>query len=97
VTSWTGLYFVGLPWQRARGSTLPGWLGCDAEALASLGIALGAGTATLLGRTAGVTLVLPGGRLALIVAVTIGAGLVAGLLPARRAARLDVLAAIANP
>jgi putative ABC transport system permease protein len=41
--------------------------------------------------------VLPGGRLALIVAVTIGAGLVAGLLPARRAARLDVLAAIANP
>ena len=31
-----------------------------------------------------------------IVAVTLGAGLIAGLLPARRAARLDVLTAIAD-
>ncbi len=63
----------------------------------ALGAALGAGAVTLLGRTADATVVLPAGRLALIVAVTLGAGLVAGLLPARRAARLDVLAAIANP
>ena len=62
----------------------------------SLGVALGAGAVTLLGKTAEAAVVVPAGRLALIVAVTLGAGLIAGFLPARRAARLDVLTAIAN-
>jgi putative ABC transport system permease protein len=51
----------------------------------------------LLGDAVQAAVVLPVGRLASIVAVTLGAGMVAGLLPARRAARLDVLSAIANP
>jgi putative ABC transport system permease protein len=62
----------------------------------ALGVALGAGAVTVLGETAQATVVLPVGQLAVIVAVTLGAGLIAGLLPARRAARLDVLTAIAN-
>ncbi len=33
VTEWPGLYFLGLPWQRARGSAVLGWVGRDAEAL----------------------------------------------------------------
>jgi putative ABC transport system permease protein len=37
----------------------------------------------------------PGGRLALVVLVGALAGMLAGIRPARRAARLDVLAAIA--
>lgn len=35
VTSWPGLYFLGLPWQRTRGSAVLGWVGRDAEALAA--------------------------------------------------------------
>ena len=62
----------------------------------ALGVALGAGAVTVLGETAHATVVLPVGQLVVIVAVTLGAGLIAGLLPARRAARLDVLTAIAN-
>ncbi|MEU6415450.1 NAD(P)/FAD-dependent oxidoreductase [Microbispora sp. NPDC046933] len=34
VTAWPGLYFLGLPWQRARGSSVLGWVGRDARALA---------------------------------------------------------------
>ena len=34
VTAWPGLYFLGLPWQRTRGSAVLGWVGRDAEALA---------------------------------------------------------------
>ncbi|WP_169981468.1 NAD(P)/FAD-dependent oxidoreductase [Microbispora sp. H10836] len=34
VTAWPGLYFLGLPWQRARGSSVLGWVGRDAHALA---------------------------------------------------------------
>ncbi|WP_248963817.1 flavin-containing monooxygenase [Sphaerisporangium perillae] len=34
VTTWPGLYFLGLPWQRNRGSAVLGWVGRDAEALA---------------------------------------------------------------
>lgn len=30
VTAWPGLYFLGLPWQRTRGSALLGWVGNDA-------------------------------------------------------------------
>jgi putative ABC transport system permease protein len=63
----------------------------------ALGVACGAGAVRLLGDTVQATVVLPVGRLALIVVITLGVGLLAGLLPARRAARLDVLNAIANP
>ncbi|GLW23398.1 ABC transporter substrate-binding protein [Microbispora amethystogenes] len=62
----------------------------------ALGVAFAAGTVAALGRTSEATLTLPVGRLLLVVAVAALAGLVAGLLPARRAARLDVLAAIAT-
>lgn len=34
VTSISGLYFLGLPWQHTRGSALLGWVGRDAAALA---------------------------------------------------------------
>lgn len=50
-----------------------------------------------LGGRAPVALVLPAGRLLLVVVVATVAGLLAGLLPARRAARLDLLAAIGAP
>ncbi|MEU8264710.1 NAD(P)/FAD-dependent oxidoreductase [Micromonospora sp. NPDC048999] len=35
VTQWPGLYFLGLPWQRTRGSAVLGWVGRDAEVLAA--------------------------------------------------------------
>ena len=72
-------------------------------ALLSVVAGVGAGAAlaaSMLGSmraTAPVEVVVPVGRLALVVAVATVAGLLAGLLPARRAARLDVLAAIAAP
>ena len=34
ITSISGLYFLGLPWQHTRGSALIGWVGRDAEFLA---------------------------------------------------------------
>ncbi|GLX09570.1 ABC transporter permease [Microbispora sp. NBRC 16548] len=61
-----------------------------------LGVAFAAGTVTALGRTTEATLALPVGPLLLVVAVAAVAGLLAGLLPARRAARLDLLTAIAT-
>ncbi|MEU8192798.1 FtsX-like permease family protein [Microbispora amethystogenes] len=61
----------------------------------ALGVAFAAGTVAALGRTSEATLMLPTGQLLLVVAVAALAGLLAGLLPARRAARLDVLAAVA--
>ncbi|WP_220505129.1 ABC transporter permease [Microbispora sp. H10830] len=61
-----------------------------------LGAAFAAGTITALGRTTEATLTLPVGPLLLVVAVAAVAGLLAGLLPARRAARFDVLTAIAT-
>ena len=42
------------------------------------------------------TLIVPGGRLALFVVLAALAGVVAAVLPARRAAKLDVLTAIAH-
>jgi len=69
---------------------------------ALLGVALGtvygwAGTASLLGAaTGGVSLDLPWARLALVVAVAVAAGLVASVLPARRAARTPPVAALAD-
>ncbi|HEX2772340.1 MAG TPA: hypothetical protein VHN18_07900 [Micromonosporaceae bacterium] len=49
---------------------------------------------TVLGETAQAAIVLPVGQLLLVVGVVAAAGLLAGLLPARRAVRIDVLAAI---
>ncbi|SFT87074.1 putative ABC transport system permease protein [Geodermatophilus amargosae] len=64
------------------------------------GVALGLGlaAATLAGLSADNALVIevPVGQLLAVVATAVLAGLVAGLLPARRAARLDVLTAIAT-
>ncbi|GIH72529.1 ABC transporter permease [Sphaerimonospora thailandensis] len=60
-----------------------------------MGIAFAAGTVAALGSAIEAPLVLPVGRLLIIVTVAALAGLLAGLLPARRAARLDVLTAIA--
>lgn len=60
-----------------------------------LGVAFGAGTVNALGRASEATLTIPADRLLLVVAVATVAGLLAGLLPARRAAGLDVLTAIA--
>jgi len=34
-TTWPGLYFLGLSWQRSRGSALLGWVGRDAADLAA--------------------------------------------------------------
>jgi putative ABC transport system permease protein len=59
-----------------------------------LGTAFGAGVVSALGRSATVTLTIPLGRLLVVLLVATAAGVAAGLLPARRAARLDLLQAI---
>jgi putative ABC transport system permease protein len=61
-----------------------------------LGVGLGAVTVSALGRTAPLAIALPAGPLAAVAVVALGAGLVAGLAPARRAARMEVLDAIAT-
>jgi putative ABC transport system permease protein len=61
-----------------------------------VGVALSAATLFALGGETEVLLRVPVLRLAVVVAGAVLAGLAAGLLPARRAARLDVLAAIAT-
>ncbi|AXH96182.1 ABC transporter permease [Ornithinimicrobium avium] len=61
-----------------------------------LGVGLAAVTVSALGRVAPLAISLPVGRLALVAMLAVAAGLVAGLLPARRAARMDVLQAIAT-
>ncbi len=43
VTSWPGLYFLGLPWQRTRGSAVLGGVGRDAAVLAARITATAAG------------------------------------------------------
>lgn len=58
------------------------------------GTAFGAGVVSALGRSATVTLTIPMGRLLVVLLVATAAGVAAGLLPARRAARLDLLQAI---
>jgi putative ABC transport system permease protein len=64
------------------------------------GVVPGAGlaVATLAGLSSDTPLLIrvPVGRLAVFTAIAVLAGLAAGLLPARRAARLDVLTAIAT-
>jgi putative ABC transport system permease protein len=65
---------------------------------ALLGVALGIGFGAVAVRAmadgAPMSVVLPVGQLASMIAVALGAGLVAGLLPARRAVRLRVLDAV---
>lgn len=68
---------------------------------AAVGIVLGAiygmvGTLTLLGNAWGVTFDVPAGRLALIVLISILAGLLASVLPARAATRTSPVAALAE-
>ncbi|HET6627886.1 MAG TPA: FtsX-like permease family protein, partial [Nocardioidaceae bacterium] len=60
----------------------------------ALGAAFGAGAVSAFGRTSPVALSLPAGQLLLVVVAATVAGVAAGSLPARRAARLDVLEAI---
>jgi putative ABC transport system permease protein len=62
----------------------------------TLGVLVGAASVTALGGEVEAPLVWPGDQLLVVVALTIVTGLLAGLLPARRAARLDVLSAIAS-
>src|SRR3954464_1880493 len=66
--------------------------------LAGVVLGLGLATATLAGLASGTPLVIqiPVVQLLAVIAAAVPAGLLAGLLPARRAARLDVLAAIAS-
>ena len=62
---------------------------------ASLGIPLGIGLALLVGQALGsFTLAIPWGTLVVFVIAAIIAGLLAAIFPARRAARLNVLAAL---
>ena len=67
-------------------------------AVVGLGLGLGLAVATLAGLSSDSPFVLrmPAGQLAAVAAVAVLAGLAAGLLPARRAGRLDVLTAIAG-
>src|SRR5690349_7904158 len=67
-------------------------------AVVGLGLGLGLAAATLAGLSSDTPFLLrvPAGQLAAVAAVAVLAGLAAGLLPARRAGRLDVLTAIAG-
>ncbi|MGY1722188.1 FtsX-like permease family protein [Blastococcus sp. SYSU DS0533] len=62
----------------------------------ALGLGLAAATLAGLSKDELLTIRIPVGQLLVVVAVAVVAGLAAGLLPARRAARLDVLTAIAT-
>ena len=66
-------------------------------AVVGLGLGLGLAVATLAGLSSDTPFVLrvPAGQLGAVAAVAVLAGLAAGLLPARRAGRLDLLTAIA--
>ncbi|MDD9207973.1 FtsX-like permease family protein [Georgenia sp. 10Sc9-8] len=61
-----------------------------------LGVGVGAAAVASLGGEVDAPVIWPVGQLLAIVALTTLAGLLAGMLPARRAARLDVLAAVAS-
>ena len=71
-----------------------------ALAALAVGTALGVGftvaATNAVGRRTPVEVAVPVGSLAMVLVVAALAGLVAGLAPARRAARLDVLSAIAT-
>jgi putative ABC transport system permease protein len=61
-----------------------------------LGTGLAGATVTALGRTSTMAVQVPAPQLAAVVLLAAAAGLLAGIVPARRAARLDVLRAIAS-
>ncbi len=67
---------------------------------AVLGLGMGTGLGTVavraIGRTAPLPLVMPVGQLLALLFVAVAAGLLAGVAPARRAARMEVLEAIAH-
>ena len=77
-------------WEAALVAVLGGVVGI------ALGVAFGWAAVGALGSRFNLALSLPGGRLLAYLAVAGVAGLLAGVLPARRAARLDVLGAIAT-
>ena len=60
-----------------------------------LGLALGSALAVALTRSQGVTVVLPAGQILFYAVAAVLAGLLAAIAPARRAARTNLLAAIA--
>jgi putative ABC transport system permease protein len=60
-----------------------------------LGVGYAVATATAIGRTTPVTLTVPTGTLLGVLLLAAGVGVLAGIAPARRAAKLDVLTAIA--
>jgi putative ABC transport system permease protein len=62
----------------------------------ALGIVFGVALASAMPPSVITTVAIPGGTIAVIVVVAAVCGVLAGLLPARRAARLDVLKAIAS-
>jgi putative ABC transport system permease protein len=65
---------------------------------AAMGIAAGLGIAALLAKVFaedGITFAIPVGSLIAFVVIAIGAGMLAAIMPARRAARMDVLTALA--
>jgi putative ABC transport system permease protein len=63
---------------------------------AALGVVMGAAAVQVVGRNADVTLHLPYAQLLISLGAAVVTGLLAGLVPARRAARTDVLTAIAT-
>jgi putative ABC transport system permease protein len=62
-----------------------------------IGVGLAAAAVSALGRATDGPVVVPAGWLFAVTAVALATGLLAGLLPARRAARLNVLDAISTP
>jgi len=60
-----------------------------------LGLGLGIGLAAALTRSAQAAVAIPIGQLVIYILATGAAGVLAGIGPARRAARLDMLTAIA--
>jgi len=59
-----------------------------------LGIAMGYGLSEILNRVAGWEGIITGSSVALAFSISVGVGIVSGILPARRAAMLDPIAAL---
>jgi putative ABC transport system permease protein len=85
---------IGMDRQQVR--SMVRW---EAVLLAAVGTAIGLGLGAFLGWAVGrdldLRVAVPVGQLALVAAVALVVGVLAATLPARRAARVDVLAAIA--
>ncbi len=59
-----------------------------------LGIAMGFGLSFVLNRVAGWEGIITGSSVALAFSISVGVGIISGILPARRAAMLDPIAAL---